>query len=67
MNNIVQYCMKQSIAQTTIEIVVGVVVGMVVKTKEQLERVVIGNNWTHYEWLVERIVRVVLYIAGVGK
>ena len=45
--------MKLSIAQTTIEIVVGVVVGMVVKTKEQL--------------LVERIVRVVLYIAGVGK
>ena len=46
---------------------VGVGVGMAVKTKEQTERVVMENNWTHYEWLVERTVRVVLYIAGVGK
>ena len=46
---------------------VGVGIGMAVKTKEQLERVVMENNWTHYEWLVETKVRMALYIAGVGK
>ena len=32
---------------------------MTVNRKEQLERVTLENNWTYYEWLVERVVRVV--------
>ena len=59
-NSIVQYWIKRSIAQTSKEIVVGVGVEMTVNTKEQLERVTLGKYWTNYEWLVGRVVRVVL-------
>ena len=59
--------MKKSIAQTLKEIVERVGVEMTVSTKEQLERVALGNNWTYYEWLVERVVRVVIKVIGVCK
>ena len=52
--------MKESIAQTSKEIVVGVGLEMAMNTKEQLERISFRNYWAYYEWLVERVVRAVL-------